>query len=244
MTTQSPHIQKTFFEQGEGDAWYDRNRGKLTLERAETDPVVAALRQFGSHPQSVLEIGASNGWRLAALQQQFGCRAHGFDPSSEAVAAGRECFPDIHLEVGVADSLAVASNSVDVVILGFCLYLCDPEDLFRIASEVDRVCQSPGIVAIYDFITPFPYRNPYSHKPGLYSHKMDFTQMLTWHPAYRLLHRQLQRQSHAPEELETDRVVGVSLLYKDMTAAFPDNPYGASAAIQTKKSGGDRGSIG
>ena len=65
-------------------------------------------------PHGVLEIGCSNGWRLEAIREKYGCDCLGIDPADSQ-------FP--YIFKGTADSLPYPDNQFDLVIYGFCLYL-------------------------------------------------------------------------------------------------------------------------
>lgn len=216
--------QKHRFLRGEADAWFARNRDKLRAYAQDSgrDQVVVALHHQALRPTSVLEIGASNGWRLHAIAQAFDAKTVGLEPSEEAVADGRKHYPDVELRLGSAESLPFDTNQFDLVIFGFCLYLIDPEDLFAIAAEADRVLADGGWLAIKDFVPTQPYRNPYSHTEGINSFKMDHARLFCGHPAYRLVYRQIEPSG---QRLDPDDRIGVSLLHKDMKNAFPNNPY-------------------
>jgi hypothetical protein len=62
----------------------------------------------------------------------------------------------------------------DIVIFCLCPYLCDREDLFRIASAVDTVLRMPGWVVVLDFFSPVPRGKAYRHCPSVQSYKMDY----------------------------------------------------------------------
>lgn len=215
-----PESQKTLFLSGEGDAWYERN--KKALEAQGNDPVVEAVCAL-PRPQRLLEIGCSNGWRLHRLHVETGAACSGIDPSAQAIEAGRAAFPGLDLQVGTAEAQPFPDAQFDLVIYGFCLYLCDRRDLMRIAAEGDRVLAEGGHLIIYDFCTDSAYRNAYSHRPGYYCYKMDYAALFTWNPAYRVVsHRLMSHEGGAPQGMD-DRV-GVTVLRKSLDGAYPDNP--------------------
>ena len=86
--------------------------------------------------------------------------------------------------MGTADSLTHKDNAFDIVIFGFCLYLCDRGDLFRISTEADRVLKKEGWIIIQDFFAESPIQNEYHHTSGIKSYKMDYKTLFTWHPDY------------------------------------------------------------
>ena len=214
--------QKARFRGGEADAWYRRNGPYLAdpAEAIAADPVVQLFRN-GDGPQAtrILEIGAGVGWRLAWLNQTLGASAAGIEPSADAVREGRRAYPELDLHVGTAEKLPFEAGSFDLVIYGFCLYLCDPEDLFVIASEADRVLMDKGHILIYDFYADEPYRRAYSHAEGVFSYKMDFSALFRWHPAYKVVsHRITPHHGGSPDN--PDDRTAVTVLKKDLAAAF------------------------
>ena len=171
------------FENGEGDAWFARNKDKLGVKE---DPVLDLIEQYVDDVDFVFEVGCANGWRLKRIKDLWGGAVSGIDPSREAVKAA--VGSDVHY--GTARDLGwIDSNSVDVLIYGFCLYLCDPEDYFKIALEGDRVLKDGGYLIIHDFDATdgVPRRVPYEHKEGIFSHHVAFENLWVGHPWYQIL---------------------------------------------------------
>lgn len=219
--------QKKTFLASEGDEYYQRNKDRLSaLGRAATsDQAIAGIQALGVRPRAILEVGCSNGWRLEALREWSGAACFGIDPSAAAIREGQTGFPRLTLAQGTADALPFDDGRFDLVIFGFCLYLCDRKDLFKIACEADRVLQDLGHLAVYDFHPPFPYRNPYRHHAGLYSFKMDYSRLFAWNPAYTVVARQIVNHDGGADVDDPDGRVSVSLLRKSVQHAYPDNPY-------------------
>jgi SAM-dependent methyltransferase len=173
--------QRDAFLDGEGDAWFRRNEPP-----PGNQPPMWAVAPLVDHiddTSAVLEIGCSDGRNLAWLRDQTGCSAAGVDPSGVAIATGLDRHPELDLRVGTADALPFEQR-FDLVLLGFCLYLCDREDLPRIVAEVDRVLESGGRLAIIDFDPPSPRRRRYRHREGVSSYKMDHMAIFTAFPNY------------------------------------------------------------
>jgi ubiquinone/menaquinone biosynthesis C-methylase UbiE len=178
--------QKRVFLESEGNAWIRRNaEALLTRKLPDEDPLLVEILDLTpsvTKATRVLEIGCGDGARLGWLKENRQCVCAGLDPSSQAVeiAAKR----GIDARHGTADELPFDDSSFDIVVFGFCLYLCDRDDLFRIAAEADRVLRNPGWLLIHDFYSPAPIKRDYHHRVGLFSHKMDYRQLFTWHPGY------------------------------------------------------------
>jgi SAM-dependent methyltransferase len=179
--------QRDVFLESEGDAWLARNCPQGTAAAPpDSDELVLAILQLPvpqtGAPIKALEIGCGNGTRLAWLSQHRGFECHGLEPSAKGVEAARA--RGVYAQQGTAESLPFDAASFDIVVFGFCLYLCDREDLFRIACEADRVLRNPGWIVIRDFYSPTPTQRPYHHLAGIFSYKMDYRTLFAWHPGY------------------------------------------------------------
>jgi len=129
--------QKDVFLESEGDAWYERNaRALQARELPGSDPVLAQIIDLTPRPAAgtrILEIGCGDGTRLAWLREKLGFVCAGIDPSAAAVDVARS--RGIDARIAIADALPFAERMFEIVVFGFCLYLCDREDLFRIAPR-------------------------------------------------------------------------------------------------------------
>jgi len=190
--------QSEAFFSGEAEAWLERNKDKLT---GDNDPVLEAIDQYKLDPAVVLEIGCANGWRLNFLKQKYDCVTWGCDPGASGEGN--------HILRRTADKTGMSFECFDTVIYGWCLYLCDPEDYFRIAMEGDRILADRGFIVIYDFYAMDTYKTPYKHKEGLFSHHYDFSRLWLSHPAYHLYGRTIQDET------------SVTILQKNLESAFP-----------------------
>jgi ubiquinone/menaquinone biosynthesis C-methylase UbiE len=214
--------QKEIFITVEGNKYYERNKNKLKC--SDDDPIIHGITELKLHPKKILEIGCSNGWRLELLKAIYKSDCWGIDPSAEAIQAGKKEFKEVGLVKGTADALPYDNEMFDMIIYGFCLYLCDRTDLFKIAYEADRVLMDLGHIVIYDFHPPFQYKNNYSHYKGLYSYKMNYSNLFLWSPVYSLKYQKMF--FHPPFKTGTfDDLVSVIILEKNAKGAFPDNPY-------------------
>lgn len=171
--------QSDIFLEGEGEAWFARNQDKLPVKN---DPVIESIEDSKIAPNAVLEIGCSNGWRVKVMRDKWGCEAYGIDPFFKtAIWRCRR---------GTADDLSMYhSEMFNVVIYGWCLYLCDREDLFKIVKEGDRVLKDGGYIVIHDFHTSKPHKRKYKHKDDVFSFKMDHASLWTANPTYKMYHR-------------------------------------------------------
>jgi SAM-dependent methyltransferase len=208
-TGPDPHPQRASFLAGAADAWYERNcGGRADDPLGHFDELVAAhLRPGGA----LLEIGCADGSRLRRLDAIGPAQSYvaGIEPSARAVAAGQAVDQRLALRIGTADDLPFPDQSFDTIVLGFCLYLCDPALLPRIVYETDRTLRDGGTLAIVDFDPPSPRRREYRHQPGLWSHKMDYAAPFLAYPAYSLA--EVASASHSAPEWSPDESERVAL---------------------------------
>lgn len=204
--------QSDIFLQGEGREWLRRNKDKIDINN---DPILEALKEADIQPRDTLEIGCANGWRLREMVIRYGCNVHGIDTFAQPEA-------NVRIDIGTADDLATCfDEDYDLVIYGFCLYLCDREDLFRIVAEGDRVLKNGGHLVIWDFGSKKPEKQSYKHKTGIFSYKMDYAKLWLGNPAYTgVWGRFFGDRSLRPE----DRTF-VSILKKDVGAAWPQKSF-------------------
>jgi len=205
-----PNQQKNSFLHGEGDRWFTRN----PFNPDEIDHIDKLILKHIPLAGNLLEIGCSDGRRLQRARHQLRLMdlVVGVDPSSLAIQRGNEQF-GLDLRVGTADSIPV-TETFSTVIIGFCLYLCDREDLPNIVSEVDRVLDQNGTIILLDFDVKYPYSRPYHHLPGLNSYKMDYSQLFLSLPQYVLSHKYSFSHVSIEFELEQDQRIAIWVLRK------------------------------
>lgn len=194
--------QKDIFLQSEADNWFLRNE-KILENRPLPDSdlflsqmltLTANSKLFDWENMKILEIGCGDGRRLEWIKNNLGSQCFGIDPSSEAIKSAT--LRGINAQVSTADKLPYESNYFDMIVFGFCLYLCDRDDLMLIASEADRVLKSPGWLFIIDFYSQMPIKVPYKHHEKISTFKMDYKNMFSWHPSYSLVTQNI-RSDHS-----------------------------------------------
>lgn len=215
------NFQKKIFIDGEGDQWHLRNNKSQSSE----DIVISCLKRLEVSPQSILEIGCSNGLRLGRLASVFDALCTGIDPSAKAIEDGLKSFPKLSLKVGTADELLFPDANFDLIIFGFCLYLCDRKDLFKIAYEADRCLKDNGFLVVLDFEPPFAYKNSYVHHPEIFSYKMSYGKMFSWNPAYVEIYNEVfSHAGYINRNIPNERI-SIKCFQKNTESAYVLNPF-------------------
>ena len=175
-------------------------------------------------PKRLLKLDVG-GHRLEIIRNAFHSDSYGIDPSTKAIEDGKSIYPNNSFQVGTADNLPFDDDSFDMVIFGFCLYLCDRKDLFKIAYEADRCLKNKGTLVIKDFCPPFPYKNNYSHSVGIFGYKMDYSLMFKWNPAYAEVSKIVFSHSGFALRDVPDETVAIVVLRTNKHYAYPEEPF-------------------
>lgn len=217
--------QRAVFLEVEGDQWFERNKDALEVkEREESFPEVdwllSQLEPFQKTISQVLEIGCGGGGNLRYLSRKLNALGKGIDPSRKAIEWGKQ-FGEEELGVGSADRLNYPSKSFDLVYFGFCLYLLDREYLLSAISEADRVLRPGGFLAITDFDPPYPFKNSYQHRAGIYSFKRDYSRCFTLAGGYHVVSKRSFSHSEPHFHADPNERISTSLLFKELVDLSP-----------------------
>lgn len=211
-------FQREIWANGVGDDWYYRNKDMLGNRDLASDAIKHLMEANKSRPEHILEVGASNGWRLKKLKDQYGCEVRGIDIS---IAAIRNAVDGIHIDHAYAHDLPYEDKSFDVVIFGFCLCFISPEDWLPIVSESNRVLRNGGLIVLYDFMgTRFVKRRlnnimadkKLEERP-VYLYNFDWPSLWISHPSYKV----------AIELLDMTKAEVATILRKDIDSLLADD---------------------
>lgn len=194
--------QESEFLNGEGDQWHARNKDK-PYDNSRNEIIACAIPE----PSSILEIGCGDGRYLADLQNLYDCKCVGLEPSDAAIISGRKEHPGLTFICGTA-SYRFLLKEYDLVIYGFCLYLCDRSSLSNIVWVGDGALKNGGHLVIHDFDPDHPHRVPYHHMEGLFSYKQDHSKLWLANPAYSLVIKAKMNDGTALWVLKKDIAAG------------------------------------
>ena len=195
------------------------------LKNKDDDPVLELIERRQIKPEKVLEIGCSNAWRLNLIHKNIGAICYGIDPSQKAIDEGIGNNKNLILKQGTAEKIPFKGIKYDLIIFGFCLYLCDRKDLFKIVYEADKHLKDNGLIIIYDFEPNFPFKNFYKHKKDIFSYKMNYSDLFLANPSYFLLEKRIMTHYGLEKIDEPNERISVSLLMKNTTHDYIISPY-------------------
>jgi SAM-dependent methyltransferase len=225
-------IQDARFAVGEGDNWFKRNRDYLG-RLGKIDWPIHLLERFDRRGTigSVVELGCSNGFRLARIKREIlpHARCVGIDASREAIGDGAALYPELELHQGVLASPPV-EGSFDLVIVNYVLHWVDRSTLSRSICAIDGLVRDGGLLILGDFQPDYPQRRRYHHLPDdeLFTYKQDYPALFTTLGLYKEVARLTYDHDSADATdgslaLAASSSRGVcALLHKSLNAFYPE----------------------
>jgi SAM-dependent methyltransferase len=218
MTTQDG-----VFVASEGDRWFERNSAAIERLDPKRDLVTRLFDLYQLAPKTIAELGAANGFRVAALAERLGAKATAVEPSARAIADGRARFPHVEYLQGEARALPLAQDrQFDVVIINFVLHWIDRSTLLRSVSEVDRVVADGGYLLIGDFYPWVPTQVKYHHLPDaeVYTYKQDYAEIFLASRTYQPVGLLTADGHTISSDVDDDRRYGAWLLRKRLRGGY------------------------
>jgi SAM-dependent methyltransferase len=216
-------LQDKLFSDFEGDRWFQRNQIVLNAVDTSTDLPLKLICLYGLTPARVLEIGAANGFRLAAIHHRTGAETVAVEPSAQAVLNGKASFPFITFIRGTASAVPLR-DAFDLVIVNFVFHWIDRRSVVRAVAEVDRLVRDGGYLVIGDFqpVNQVQVRYHHLEEPEVYTYKQNyaatFLASALYHPVA------LLTAHHATKELQgsvaEDERIGAWLLRKELSGHY------------------------
>jgi ubiquinone/menaquinone biosynthesis C-methylase UbiE len=218
--------QKHTFLSYEADEWFNRNKNVILNYDSSCDHVLNLISSYKIEIDSILEIGCSAGYRLNAIKKtNKNLKVFGIEPSEKAIEYGRLNFPDISFIHGTADDLSCFDDeSLDLVIVGFVLYVVDRNILLKVVAEIDRVLKNGGSIIIIDFFSEAALKNLYHHIDDFeaYSYKQNYDEIFTASKLFYLIDKSTYNHSTKLLDSSSDynNNYSISLLIKDLNSSY------------------------
>ncbi len=180
--------QNKIFLKSEGDNFFVRNKNNWFNDN---DLIVKKIIKLNKKKKikSILEVGCGDGWRLDLIKKKLNVKCYGLEPSKKAIKNLKN--RKIKVIRGTADKLNFKNFKFDILIYGFCLYLVDVGDLFKVVYEADKVLKKNSYIIIYDFYSKKSKYLNYRHDKRIKVHKYDFSKIFLWHPKYKLVEQKI-----------------------------------------------------
>mgnify|MGYP001246827807 CR=1 FL=1 len=138
-----------------------------------TQELISSL--YKNKKLNIAEVGCANAAFLKLLKKKFkNCDFFGVDPSKLALSFSPKSIKTFR---GTADKTNFKKNSMDIIIYGFCLYLCEIEDHNNIKDEAIRILKKNGYIVLYDFYSKNIKKINYKHDKRIKIIKMDFSKI-------------------------------------------------------------------
>ena len=166
--------QDQVFLNYEGDNWFERNKSFLKVN--EEDLPLYLIKQYNLKPKNVLEVGSSNGYRLAQIHKKFKSKVYAVEPSAKAIKNGKKEWPFINWQRNTAASMNYKSNFFDLVIINSVFHWISRDTLLASVAKIDQVLGWGGALIIGDFQTPIPIKKRYHHikNKKVFTYKTDY----------------------------------------------------------------------
>lgn len=230
-----PPLQDEVFSISEGDNWFERNRAVLGQFAADRDIPLKLLELYQIRPTRVLEVGASNGFRLAAIAEKTGARCTAVEPSTAAINDGISRYPGVAFVQARASSIPL-KEPFDLVIVNFVLHWIDRSTLLQSLAELDRMVTNGGFLLLGDFFPAFPTKVPYHHLPmqEVHTFKRNYASAFIESGIYTPF--ALLTSSHASSALLTDTADSDRAGYWILKKSLQENYCPGSNPIQGNQS--------
>lgn len=171
-------VLRVFQAKEERKAYYNKIARvyDLLAENSERGMREQGLQKLAVTPgEHVLEIGFGTGHCLAELAEAVGSsgRVYGIDLSenmvnrAEMLLAAEQMTDRVELQVGDAEQLPYAADTIDAVFMSFTLELFDTPEIPRVLAECRRVLRSGGRIVVVGISR--------EGKPGLMVHAVEWT---------------------------------------------------------------------
>jgi len=163
--------QDHVFSSTESDAYYRRNA--VAMSKLHDDLPIRLLRDYHLDPPTILEVGASTGYRLHLIKTANTLRLVAVEPSAEAIADGRSRYQGIEYIQSTAADMRIGEQ-FDLVIVNYVLHWVDRSRLLESVAKIDAAVKDGGFLLLGDFAPDNKVANPYRHHPAMYTYKQDY----------------------------------------------------------------------
>lgn len=214
-------IQDIIFEKSEADNWFLRNKEAIINKDIEHDYPCRLVKNLKSKDniKSVLELGASNGYRLNALKNILpDCKKFvGVDASQMAVEDGKKRY-GLSMYTSKIDDFN-SEEEFDLVIVNFVYHWIDRKTIFEAVANTDKLVKDGGYLLIGDFCPDFPQKRKYHHLANekVYTYKADYTKVFEALNTYKIISKEIfNHDDKNCAETDSSNRAQIAILKKDV----------------------------
>lgn len=219
-------MQDDIFEIQEADQWFLRNKEYILSKKADEDICIQQIKQLPNLKKitSVIELGASNGYRLNFLKTILpNCKTFvGMDASKLAVEDGEKRY-NIKMYQDTLLNFKL-NEKFDLVIVNFVLHWIDRANIFKCISNIDFFTDNNGKLVLGDFAPYYPYKRKYKHytKENVYTFKNNYENVFLSLNTYKLISKYVFNQDNINEPVDNSNSASVVILEKNTDGYYPE----------------------
>ena len=210
-------MQDEIFKKEEADRWFERNKESLVPKE---DLIIKIIRDYRllDKASKVLEVGSSNGFRLAKIHEEFGSKVFAIEPSKKAVEDGKSKWDFITFYQSTIAEFEENKHFLgfDLIIVNSVFHWIDRSSLLLSIAKVDRMLKWGGHLILGDFQTPIPIKRKYHHREGVFTYKQLYKEILTSSCMYvELFSMAFNHDTKSLSEIDMNTFFSISLLRKE-----------------------------
>ncbi len=173
-------MQDDIFKKEEADRWFERNKEGLVPKE---DLIIKIIRDYRllDKASKVLEVGSSNGFRLAKIHEEFGSKVFAIEPSKKAVEDGKSKWDFITFYQSTIAEFDESKHFLDfdLIIVNSVFHWIDRNHLLISIGKVDNMLKWGGHLILGDFQVHIPIKRKYHHKEGVFTYKQPYKEIFT-----------------------------------------------------------------
>lgn len=209
--------QRDIFKETEANNYHIRNKKNSFSNKIGYDlkVIVETLNPFSERINNILELGCGEASKLNYLTSFFSADGFGVDLSDLAIREAISNYPELKLYNKGVEERIFKRNQMDLIFLGFFLYVLDREDLLEVMSNVDYYLKDGSFLVILDFDYGNNIKASYKHNKNIKTYKSDYSKILLASGHYHLVRK--DSYSHDSNVFSTDpnNRISISILFKN-----------------------------
>jgi trans-aconitate methyltransferase len=209
--------QRDIFQETEANNYHIRNKKYSSSNKIGYDlkVIVETLTPFAERINNILELGCGDARKLKHLTDFFSADGFGVDLSDLAIKEAISNYPELKLYNKGVEERIFKRNQMDLIFLGFFLYVLDREDLYEVMSNVDYYLKDGGFLVIFDFDFGNNIKASYKHNENIKTYKSDYSNILLASGHYHLVRKDSYSHDADVFSIDPNNRISISILFKN-----------------------------